>query len=240
MTVLGSPSRPVGRSRVGEFPTVALVDDHLLLVETVQTALRARGLDVTSYPPELGEDLLPELLAAAPDLVLLDLDLGAFGDSTRLIGPLTGAGIRVLIVTGVPDRLRIARALELGAIGYRSKAGGFQTLLNAAQQAAAGTSGFDMAVRETLLDELRRARADRARRVAPFDRLTARERAALRALCEGLSVREIADIWMVSEATVRSHVQGILGKLGAASQVQAVAETLRRGWFEDLRDRWAG
>ena len=55
---------------------------------------------------------------------------------------------------------------------------------------------------------------------------------ALRSIAHGLSVQDIAADWVVSEATVRTHVQGVLAKLGVRSQLAAVAAARRSGWFE--------
>jgi DNA-binding NarL/FixJ family response regulator len=82
-----------------------------------------------------------------------------------------------------------------------------------------------------LLDELTRSRAARERDLAPYATLTAREADTLRALARGWSVADIAANWVVSENTVRSHVRGVLAKLGAPSQLAAVADAVRTGWF---------
>jgi DNA-binding response OmpR family regulator len=116
-------------------PTVALVEDHLLLAETLSAALRLCGIDATVYPPREHAALLDTLLTARPDLLLLDLDLGRFGDSTPLVAPLKAAGVPVLVVTGTTDRLGIAAALEQGAIGYQSKVAGFDALVASASVA---------------------------------------------------------------------------------------------------------
>ena len=66
---------------------------------------------------------------------------------------------------------------------------------------------------------------------APFDRLSGREKQVLAALCVGRSVTQIADDWVVSVPTVRTQVRAILTKLDAASQLEAVAQAHRSGWF---------
>ncbi len=210
---------------------MVVVDDHLLLVETLLAALRADGVNAVGLRPDPTTDVLVRLLSTVPDLVLLDLDLGVFGDSTALIRPLTAAGIRVLVVTGLPDRLRIALALEQGAVGYQSKADGFDALLEATHHAlSTGRGNIAAGELQALAGELAAARASSSLASAPFRSLTEREQATLRALCNGLTVRDIASAWVVSEATVRSHVQRILFKLAVGSQVQAVVLAVQVGW----------
>ena len=99
--------------------------------------------------------------AADPaDLVLLDLDLGALGDAPRLIPALVAAGLRVLVVTGSDDRLRIAAALEQGAMGYQLKAPGFDALLATVRRALVAKAPLDAEHRVELLDELRAGAGD--------------------------------------------------------------------------------
>ena len=56
-------------------------------------------------------------------------------------------------------------------------------------------------------------------------------------LARGRSVREIADEWVVSEATVRTHVRSVLAKLEVRSQLAAVAMAIRTGWLESPTSR---
>jgi DNA-binding NarL/FixJ family response regulator len=214
--------------------TIAIVDDHELLAETLRVALKAQGIDAVRITPGDGTTVLASVLQAGGDLVLLDLDLGRFGDTTPMVAPLVAAGVRVLIVTGVVDRARIAAALEQGAIGYQSKGDGFDALLAKATSALTATGSLDPQDRLAMFEELRQARAEQDRRLAPFQKLTSREQDALRALAHGQTVSQIAHAWVVSESTMRSHVRGILNKLDVTSQLAAVAMAIDSGWL-DLR-----
>jgi DNA-binding NarL/FixJ family response regulator len=84
--------------------------------------------------------------------------------------------------------------------------------------------------RDEMLATLRRHRAEEQRRRAPFDRLTARERAVLAAMMDGSTAEEIARSAFVSLATVRSQIRSILEKLGVHSQMAAVALAHRSHW----------
>lgn len=211
-------------------PVVAIVEDHLLLAETLRAALERDGLGARIVAPTSPDALLSALQAARADLVLLDLDLGVHGDSTGLIAPLVASGTRVLLMTGSTDRVQIAAALEQGALGYHLKSSGFDALVAKAGEALTATRPLDAEDRVALLDELQRRRESRARALAPFERLTAREADTLRLLAQGLTVSDIAAAWVVSEATVRSHVRGVLAKLEVSSQLAAVAAALHAGW----------
>jgi DNA-binding NarL/FixJ family response regulator len=220
-------------TRGGHLTRVVILEDHQLLAETLRSALQRSGVSARVAPlaPTLA-DVLADLLAEPAELVLLDLDLGDLGDPTALIPELVAAGLRVLVVTGSSDRLRIAAALEQGALGYQLKDPGFDALLATVRSALTATAPLDAEHRVQLLDELVRARAARHHELAPFARLTPREVEVLRALAGGSSVGALAEAWVVSEATMRSHVRSILGKLGVPSQLAAVAAALRTGWYQ--------
>jgi two-component system nitrate/nitrite response regulator NarL len=214
---------------------VAIVEDHELLAETLASALQRNGIDarivLTGDGPLVTTDLLGDVLATPVDLVLLDLDLGALGDSTDLIPDLVSAGVRVLVVTGAEDPMRIAAALDQGAVGYQHKSAGLAPLIDRVRAALASPAPLDAVHRLSLLDGLRRHRLARRTLLAPFERLTEREAQTLRALAGGRSVASIATEWRVSDATVRSHVRAILGKLDVGSQLAAVALALRSDWL---------
>lgn len=210
---------------------VLVVDDHELLAQTLRITLTATGVDADTLPPAPLPEVQQRVLEIRPELVLLDLDLGEWGDTTPIIAPLTAAGIRVLVVTGVVDRVRIALALEQGAVGFQPKSFGFDALLAKTTAALADPGALDLELRVSLLTELAQVRSARSQAMAPFLRLTEREQATLVELSEGRSVTDIARTWVVSEATVRSHVRGVLTKLGAPSQLAAVAVALRAGWL---------
>jgi DNA-binding NarL/FixJ family response regulator len=212
-------------------PAITIIEDHALLAESLVLALRQHEVQAQALPIQPAPELLAAAVASHPDLVLLDLDLAGSGDGTSLVAPLRKAGVSTLVVTGITDRLRIAAALEQGAFGYQPKAAGLDSLLAATLRALEGSAAPDEAERHALLAELAQHRARGARDERLRKQLTAREEATLHALGEGRHVREIAAQWVVSEATVRTYVRGVLTKLGAGSQLAAVAVARRHGWL---------
>ena len=211
---------------------IVIVEDHELLAEVLRMALVKNGVDAVLLSPCPLDELTATAMKHRPALVLLDLDLGTFGDTTSMIAPLTETGARVIIVSGLTDRLRIAAALEQGAIASCSKGDSFEKLLETVMKARGSDEPLDPAARLDMLDELGRARAERACTLAPFDQLTPREQDTLRSMAHGLTVSDIAQDWVVSETTVRTHVRGVLGKLEVRSQLGAVAAALRTGWLD--------
>jgi DNA-binding NarL/FixJ family response regulator len=226
-----STTQMISATQVSQSADVVIVEDHELLAQSLGFALSAEGIRVRV--PQLHDpgQLLADIVCLRPRLVLLDLDLGgAVGDGVALIRPLVELGVDVLVVSGVTDHVRIATAIEAGAIGHLSKSHAFDDLLVRVRRAVNGEALLTLAERQDLLAVLRRQRADEATRLAPFQRLTPRERAVLTALRDGRSVETIAQEWFVSEATVRTQVRGILTKLDVCSQLAAVAKAREAGW----------
>jgi DNA-binding NarL/FixJ family response regulator len=210
---------------------VLLVDDHQLLAHSLVIALRAEGLEAELAEPRDREGLIELVRESKPDLVLLDLDLGsAIRDGATLVQPFREAGASVLVVTGSNDRMWIGAAVERGAVGVVRKSQPFDELLNTVLAAARGTAVMSSADRHQLLTDLRLERERQRLAREPFEQLTDREQQVLHALVAGRSVGRIAEDFVVSEATVRSQVRGVLTKLGVTSQLEAVAAAVRAGW----------
>jgi DNA-binding NarL/FixJ family response regulator len=211
--------------------TVLVVEDHALLAQTLVIALNAEGCSARVAELVSPAMLLQQVRTLCPSVVLLDLDLGILGDGVALVQPLTELGARVLVVSGTSDRLRLAETVERGAVGFLSKLVPFEQLLHAVLEVVAQRPVLSTARRYELMAELRSARAARRKDLAPFKALTPRERVVLGALAQGQRAETIAAAAVVSEATIRSQIRGVLAKLGVNSQLEAVALAWSVGWF---------
>lgn len=218
--------------------TVVLVEDHHLLAQSLALALEASGVHVQCCPDVTPTAILRLVETIAPAVVLLDLDLGReVGTSLPLIPTLRDLGTRVVMLTGVTDRVRLAECIEAGAAGIISKAEAFDRLVGDVHRLTDGSALLSAHEREELLSVLRRHRADDRQRLEPFARLTARETQVLAALMDGHSAEQIAAEAFVSLTTVRSQIRGLLTKLGVNSQLSAVATARRAGWSFDRPER---
>jgi DNA-binding NarL/FixJ family response regulator len=211
--------------------TVLVVEDHALLAETLVIALNAEGCQARVADLTGPATLLQQVRLHRPGVVLLDLDLGAFGLGDTLVRPMTELGASVLVISGSTDRLRLAETVELGAVGFLSKAVSFDTLLSTVLDVVAQRPVLSTEQRYELMAGLRRARASTNQDLAPFRSLTPKEREVLAAMAHGHRAEAIAADLVVSEATVRSQIRGVLAKLGVNSQLEAVALAWRAGWF---------
>lgn len=213
---------------------VLIIDDHMLFAESLELALSLEGYDVRrlALPEEGGSmaTLRSLALRASPRTVLLDLDLGRFGDGMNLIAPLARANANVVVLTASDDKGRWGGCMRQGARKVLSKSGALQEALATVRRLHQGLPVVNREELESLLDAWANERlvTEDARR--RLELLTPRERQVLDALIEGHTVRAISKESVVSEATVRTQVKSILGKLEVSSQLAAVGMAHQVGW----------
>lgn len=213
---------------------VVILDDHALFAESLELALGVEQYTaVRPDPPAAGTSLkavVHSVLRHRPDVVLLDLHLGEFGDSDPLIRPLAEAGANVVIVSSTLDAARLGGCVQRGARAIVSKDRRLNEILAVVRRLRTGLPVMDVAERERLIAAWRRERADSEDALARLEQLSTREREVLADLMAGRSVREIAGRKVVSEATVRTQVKAVLSKLDVGSQLAAVGLAHRVGW----------
>jgi two-component system, NarL family, nitrate/nitrite response regulator NarL len=229
--VEGSGMTAEARASAPEPTDVVIVDDHGLLAQTLTFALRGDGLTVESCG-ELTADAIVEVVSSfGPEVVLLDLDLGGeLGSTLSVIPALAATGSRVVMVTGVTDRVRLAECVQAGAIGVIAKSEPFERLVEGVRRVVDDGQLLTRDQREDYLAELRQHRSAQSQQFELFDQLTPREAAVLAALVDGQSAEQIAVDAFVSITTVRSQIRSVLSKLGVNSQLAAVALASRSGW----------
>jgi two-component system, NarL family, nitrate/nitrite response regulator NarL len=223
-------TRPTSRSQV----RIAIVEDHVLFAESLELALTVEGYDVRRIAvPEKEQSpgaLIAAVLRRSPRVVLLDLDLGRFGNGERLIGPLARAGTNVVVVTASVERARWGEAIRHGARKVLPKSRPLNEILATVRRLSQGLQVMSPEEREELLAVWAAERAHLTELEARLERLTVREREVLAHLIHGRTVRDIASSSVVSEATVRTQVKSILAKLDVTSQLAAVGLAHRVGW----------
>ena len=205
---------------------VFLCDDHAIVRQGIRALLTTEpDLEVVGEAAD-GAEALAALEAAAPDVILMDLAMPRM-DGIEAIGRIKAAWpeARILVLTSFASDDKVFPAIKAGALGYLLKDSGPEALVQAIRQVHHGESSLHPAIARKLLAELSRPAAE----AAMPDPLTAREIEVLRLIARGLSNQQIADQLTISEATVRTHVSNILGKLQLASRTQAALYALREG-----------
>ena len=188
-----------------------------------------RRIEVPADPGSPGA-LVAAILKQQPLVVLLDLDLGRFGDGVRLIEPIARSGANVVVVTGSTDLARWGDAVQAGARKVLSKSQPLHDILATVRRIIAGLPVMDREEREELVAESTRMREESRSVRERLEQLTNRESVVLGHLMKGRAVRQIAGLSTVSEATVRTQVKSILAKLEVSSQLAAVGMAHEIGW----------
>jgi DNA-binding NarL/FixJ family response regulator len=141
----------------------------------------------------------------------------------------------VIVLTTYADDESVFAALRAGARGYLTKDAGAEEIAHAVELVGRGGALLDPAVQARLLDHLDHAAPPPPSRIghgALPDGLTAREAEVLGLVAAGLANLEIAERLVVSEATVKTHVNRIFAKTGVRDRAQAVAYAYRHGLAE--------
>ncbi|MEU6163683.1 response regulator transcription factor [Streptomyces tanashiensis] len=204
--------------------TLLIVDDHPVVRDGLRGMFAAEGsgFRVLGEAPDgvRGVELALEL---DPDVVLMDLRMPG-GGGVDAIAALTrrGARSRVLVLTTYDTDTDTLPAIEAGATGYLLKDAPREELFAAVRAAAEGRTVLSPAVASRLVTAVRAP-------AAADSTLSARESEILALVAKGTANRAIAAELFISEATVKTHLTHIYGKLGVNDRASAVATAYERG-----------
>lgn len=211
---------------------VLIVDDHTTFAELLAQALaREPDLMCVGFATDITA-AMEQCERLRPDVVVMDYHLPD-GDGITAAERLLARApeTRVVMLTGDPDPQALTRAAGSGICAFLPKDGSLTTLLETLRHARNG----GMMVHPLLVTQLG------ARKRAPahptgFAALTHREVDVLLLMAEGKDVRANAKALGISENTCRGYVKSILSKLGAHSQLEAVAVAGKLGLLLERHD----
>jgi len=205
---------------------VLIADDHAIVRKGIRALLATEpGIEVVGEAGN-GHEAIAQASTTRPDVILMDLLMpGMDGlEATRTILD-QQPDARILVLTSFASDDKVFPAIRAGALGYLLKDSGPGELTLAIQQVYRGESSLHPTIARKVLHQLAYP-SDNAR---GKDVLTGRETEVLQLLAQGHSNRQIAQELTISEATVRTHVSRILGKLNLCSRTQAALYALREG-----------
>lgn len=199
--------------------SVLVIDDHAVFAEALSSALMTRAGAAIVEVADTVERGLAALMAAQPDLVVLDVRVG-LEDGLLLLDRLAelSPGSRVVVLTGHPRPDVYRRAAARGA-SVISKGSGLDELLDELAAAAGRPTGAPVAAP---------TRSDCQVAAA----LSTREAQVLQLLASGQDVSQVARRLGLSPHTVRDHVRSARTKFGVPTQLAAVMEGMRQGEIE--------
>jgi len=205
---------------------VVLVDDHAIWRDGVKGLLEDTEFNVIGEAAS-GKEAIDLLTKVHPRIVLLDIRM-AGGDGLDALQTIKAnhPTVSVIMLTTYDNPTYMARAVAGGASGYVLKGVGGEQLLEALQAVAQGEMLLSS---QDLTRSLRGVSMEVANSRDLIKPLSDRELEVLRLLATGLPNREIASILFISEATVKTHVEHVIQKLGVSDRVQAVVWAARHG-----------
>ena len=197
---------------------ILTVDDHPLLRKGIAALVNAEPDLKLIAEASNGRQAIEAFRSHRPDITLMDLQMPEM-DGLETIEAIRREfpEARIIVLTTYSGDTQVLRALKGGARGYMLKGNVHRELLDAIRAVHAGQRRIPAELAIELADH------------ATDDALTAREIDVLRLIAAGNSNKDIAGHLSISEATVKSHVSGILGKLSANDRAHAVTIGLKRG-----------
>jgi len=207
--------------------SVVVIDDHATFADLLALGLKhERGLSCvgTATSVSKGRVMVDQL---RPDVVVMDVEIGA-DDGIEATADLVAKypDLRVVVLTARTDTALIQRAADAGACCLLPKNGSLIEILQGLRTARQG----ELAVAPAMLKRLMSTQPAPERLSVS---LSEREREVLRCLSEGLDARRTASRLGISLSTCRGHIRRVLAKLGAHSQLEAVAIVKRHGLLDD-------
>jgi DNA-binding NarL/FixJ family response regulator len=215
---------------------VLAADDQRVVREGLALVLGLLpGVEVVGTAAD-GDEAIELARDLRPDVVLMDLRMPR-RDGVAAIRVLRERfpQIKVIVLTTYADDRSVVEALRAGARGYLTKDAGGAEISRALREVLEDRSVIDPAVQHHLVDAIASAAppgtaaaADRAARALPGG-LTPREAEVLALIAQGLPNAQIAQRLVVSESTVKSHINHLLPKINARDRAQAVTFAYRHG-----------
>lgn len=205
---------------------VLVVDDHAIIRKGIRAVLELVPDIEMVGEAENGRSAVQMDRDLHPDVILMDLMMPEM-DGIECIKQIKSQqpAARILVLTNFAGEEMIFPAIKAGAMGYHLKDSSPENLIDAIRQVNQGVASLHPSIAKKVLDEIQHA----DRQPLSEEPLTQREVEVLRLIAQGYENRDIAEKLVISDATVRTHVSNILGKLHLASRTQAALYALREG-----------
>jgi len=205
---------------------VFVTDDHSIIRKGIRATMELIPDIVIVGEASNGQEAVSKITGIKPDVVLMDLVMPVM-DGIEAIRQIKAKhpDISILVLTTFAGEDKIFPAIKAGALGYHLKDSEPDELVKAIRQVFSGESSLHPIIARKVLHELTHP----AEQPPTLDPLTQREVEVLRLVAQGMENPEIAGKFVISEATVRTHVSNIMNKLHLASRTQAALYALRKG-----------
>ena len=209
---------------------VVVADDQALVRTGFRMILTADGIDVVAEAAT-GAEAIDAVRRTRPDVVLMDIRMPVLDglEATRRILAADTEAPRILMLTTFDVDEYVYAALAAGASGFLLKDVAPEQLTAAVRLVRSGDALLAPSITRRLVERFARGGQETSAVHRDLASLTPREREVLQLLARGLSNAEPAAAFQLSEATVKTHVARILGKLQLRDRVQAVVVAYETG-----------
>ena len=201
---------------------IVVADDEAMVRRGLRMLIEdERGMEVIAEAAN-GREAVELARRKRPDLVLMDIrmpELDGLSAARQVLA--LAHPPRVLMLTTFDEDENVYEALRIGTSGFLLKASPPEQLLEAIKAVGSGNALIDPAVTKRVIDAFKR-QPGTGPPPSGLDDLTPRELEVLRLIARGLNNAEIAAELVVSDATVKTHVNRLLMKLGLRDRTQAV------------------
>jgi len=210
---------------------ILIVDDQVLFREGLTTLLSVQPDFKVIGEAGNGEEALRLAVQLQPDVVLMDLRMPVLdGVSTTRRLQATLPNCRVIILTTFDDDEFVFEGLRAGAVGYLLKDASSEKLFEAIRTAARGEYFLQPSITAKVVAEFSRlSQLAPVQSETPGETLSDREIEVLNLVATGASNKQIANMLVIAEGTVKNHLTKILSKLGVKGRMQAVLKARELG-----------
>lgn len=209
--------------------TVALVDDQPLFRAGIRMLIESQGDMELSGEAADGEQAVSLAAEQRPDVMLMDLRMPVLDGveaTRRIVQHATSAGTdkpKIIALTTFNRDQAVLQAVQAGASGYLLKSAEPEFLLAAIRTVHSGYSVIAPGSIHSLFEHAARNAPATGPDLSILSALSVRERDVFLLAAKGLSNGEMAEALFVSEATVKTHLRNVLGKLELRTRLQLVA-----------------
>ncbi|WP_263355234.1 response regulator [Acidicapsa acidisoli] len=197
---------------------ILVVEDHQIVRQGLVALLSVvDGVEVVGQAAD-GAEAVKQFETCHPDVTLIDLRLPKMG-GVEVIQRVRAnhANARFIVLTTYDGDEDIYRALQAGARAYLLKGMTVEVLVSTIRSVHAGKSIIPPSIAQKLAERM------------ATEQLTQREQEVLEQIVRGKSNKEIGQTLDISEATVKTHINNLLGKLGVEDRTQAATAAIQRG-----------
>jgi DNA-binding NarL/FixJ family response regulator len=207
-----------------------IVDDAALFRTVIGSALSAAGFEVVGEGITAA-DAVQQAKELQPDIVLLDIVMPG-GSGLEVVGDIlrVSPSSKVLLLTASESKEDLLVGVKAGARGYLTKDTPVPELISAIDAVAAGGAALSPTMAGKLVDVAHQLFGHKELLALRQPTLTGREIEVLELVAQGNTSRQIGELLLISENTVKNHIRNILDKLGLHSRSEAVLYAAR----EDL------